>query len=41
VPHRFVISEKLLANDEVEYRGRGDSESSVIQRDAVMSKLSN
>lgn len=40
VPHRFVISEKLLANNEVEYRGRRDSESSVIDRDSVLDKLS-
>jgi len=39
IPHRFVISEKLLANNEVEYRGRRDSESSVIARDAVLAKF--
>ncbi len=39
IPHRFVVSDKLLANAEVEYRGRRDSESSVIKRDEVMSKL--
>ena len=39
IPHRFVISEKLLANNEVEYRARRDSESSVIARDQVMSKV--
>ncbi len=39
VPHRFVVSDKLLANNEVEYRGRRDSESSIIKRDTVMATL--
>ncbi len=39
IPHRFVISDKLLANNEVEYRARADSESSVIAYDQIMSKL--
>jgi len=39
IPHRFVISDKLLANDEVEYRGRRDSEASLIKRVDVLSKL--
>jgi len=39
IPHRFVISDKLLANDEVEYRGRRDSESTVINRSDVLSKM--
>ncbi len=39
IPHRFVVSDKLLANDEVEYRGRRDSESSVISRDQVLAKI--
>ena len=39
IPHRFVISDKLLANGEVEYRGRRDSEASIIPRTDVMSKL--
>lgn len=39
IPHRFVISDKLLANNEVEYRGRKDSESSVIARDQVLAKI--
>lgn len=39
IPHRFVISEKLLANNEVEYRGRSDSESTVIARDQVLAKI--
>ena len=39
IPHRFVISDKLLANNEVEYRARRDSESSVIPRDQVLGKV--
>ena len=39
VPHRLVLSDKLLANQEVEYRGRLDSESTVIRRDQVMEKI--
>lgn len=39
IPHRFVISDKLLASNEVEYRGRRDSESSVITRAEVISKI--
>ncbi len=41
IPHRFVISDKLLANNEVEYRARADSESSVIGYDQIMSKLAS
>ena len=39
IPHRFVISDKLLANAQVEYRARHDSESSVIARDDVLSTI--
>lgn len=39
IPHRFVLSDKLLANNQVEYRGRKDSESSLIDRAAVLAKL--
>ena len=39
IPHRFVVSDKLLANNEVEYRGRRDEQASVIQRDQVLSKI--
>ncbi|MFK8081204.1 MAG: proline--tRNA ligase [Granulosicoccus sp.] len=39
IPHRFVISDKLLANNEVEYRGRADSESSIIGRNDVIKKI--
>jgi len=37
VPHRFVLSDKLLATDSVEYRGRNDSESRVLARADVLS----
>ena len=40
IPHRFVVSDKLLANAQVEYRARRDSESLVIGRDEVLSKIS-
>jgi len=39
IPHRFVVSDKLLANNEVEYRGRRDSESTVIAREQVLEKI--
>ena len=39
IPHRFVISDKLLANNEVEYRARRDSESTIIRRDQVLEKM--
>jgi len=39
VPHRFVVSDKLLATDEIEYRGRRDSEATLIKRSEVLSKL--
>ncbi|MFK7997707.1 MAG: proline--tRNA ligase [Granulosicoccus sp.] len=39
IPHRFVISDKLLANNEVEYRLRSDSESQIIARDQVLAKI--
>ncbi len=39
IPHRFVVSDKLLANNEIEYRGRSDSEASIIARDEVLAKI--
>lgn len=39
IPHRFVVSDKLLANNQVEYRGRSDSEATLIERADVMSRL--
>ncbi len=40
IPHRFVVSDKLLANNQIEYRGRSDSEATLIDRADVMSRLS-
>ncbi|MBX2838070.1 MAG: proline--tRNA ligase [Gammaproteobacteria bacterium] len=37
VPHRFVISEKLLAEQQVEYKGRRDSEARLISFDEAIS----
>lgn len=39
IPHRFVVSDKLLATGDIEYRGRRDSEASLIRRADVLSKL--
>jgi prolyl-tRNA synthetase len=39
IPHRFVISDKLISSDSVEYRGRNDSESITINRASVLDKL--
>jgi prolyl-tRNA synthetase len=36
IPHRFVISDKLISSDSVEYRGRNDSESITINRASVL-----
>lgn len=39
IPHRFVVSDKLLANDQIEYRDRNEPESTLIPRSAVLSKI--
>jgi len=39
IPHRFVVSEKHLANDQLEYKGRSDSEAQTIAIDDALSKL--
>ncbi len=39
IPHRFVVSEKLLANQQLEYKGRRDSEAEIISIDSALSKL--
>ena len=41
VPHRFVISDKLLADGKIEYKGRRDSEATLIGEDEVLAKLGN
>ncbi len=39
IPHRFVVSDKLLANDEIEYRNRRAPESEVIARADVLARI--
>ncbi|MDX1481961.1 MAG: proline--tRNA ligase [Woeseiaceae bacterium] len=39
VPHRLVVSEKGLANGELEYRHRRDSEAVVCPRDEALARL--
>jgi len=39
IPHRFVVSEKLLADNQVEYKARCDSDASLVPVDEVLSKL--
>lgn len=39
IPHRFVVSDKLLANNEIEYRDRRQPESEVIARAEVLAKI--
>jgi prolyl-tRNA synthetase len=39
IPHRLVISERNLANDEFEYRHRRDTESRNLKRDAALELL--
>ena len=39
IPHRLVISERHLANDEFEYRHRRDSESRNLKRDEALKLL--
>jgi prolyl-tRNA synthetase len=39
IPHRLVISERNLANDELEYRHRRDTESRNLKRDAALKLL--
>ena len=39
IPHRFVVSEKLLAENQVEYKGRRDSEATLISVDDALAKL--
>ena len=39
IPHRLVVSERNLAEDELEYRHRRDEESQKLKRDAVLNLL--
>jgi len=40
IPHRFVVSEKHLANNQLEYKGRRDAEATTIEISEALSKLS-
>lgn len=39
IPHRFVVSDKLLASGDIEYRGRRDSEARLIKRTDVLTTI--
>ncbi len=39
VPHRFVVSDKLLAEGQVEYRGRNDEEATLLRREEALEAL--
>ncbi len=39
IPHRFVVSDKLLASNQLEYLDRNASQSTIIDRDAVLQTL--
>jgi len=39
IPHRFVVSDKLLAESQIEYKGRKDSEATLISIDEALAKL--
>ncbi len=38
IPHRFVISEKLLAKNQIEYKGRSDSEAQLLSESDALAK---
>ncbi|MEE9336220.1 MAG: proline--tRNA ligase [Granulosicoccaceae bacterium] len=39
IPHRFVVSEKHIANNQLEYKGRRESEAEIIDIGDALSKL--
>ncbi len=39
IPHRFVVSEKLLAENQLEYKGRSDSEATLINIEEAVQKI--
>ncbi len=39
IPHRLVVSDRNLKNDELEYRHRRDSEASTLKRENALKKL--
>ncbi len=39
IPHRFVVSEKHIANDQLEYKGRRESDAEIISISDALGKL--
>jgi len=39
IPHRFVVSDRLLADGQLEYKGRQDTEATLIAHDAALATL--
>ena len=39
IPHRFVVSDRLLADGQLEYKGRGDAEATLIGRGEALARL--
>ena len=39
VPHRFVVSDRLLADGKLEYKGRRDAEATLIGRDEALATI--
>lgn len=39
IPHRFVVSDKLLPDNQVEYKGRRDAEATLINIDEAISQV--
>ncbi len=39
IPHRFVVSEKLLADKQLEYKGRRDSDATLISIDDAIARV--
>ena len=39
IPHRFVVSERLLAEGQLEYKGRRDAEATLIGRDEALARI--
>ncbi len=39
IPHRIVIGDRALADNKIEYKGRSDADSELIERDAIIDFL--
>jgi prolyl-tRNA synthetase len=39
IPHRIVIGDRALADNKIEYKGRSDADSQLIERDAIVDFL--